>query len=588
MRSIPGPERFTQVFLWALALTVVFAGCWEPYTHPRFRGAGNTTPVRGGTVTFAYDTDINTIDPALAGDTVAAIPTRLIHEGLVTYAHDSTTIVSALAERWVISPDGKQYTFHLRPTARFSNGRRVTAQDFIWSWERLLNPRRVASPGAENYRLIAGFDDFRAGRTGHLSGLAAPDSSTLVVTLSAPDRTFLHLVAMRFASAIPREEVDRVGDERFGQNPVGAGAFVLERWEPAVKIVMRRNPLYWNSGAVYVDRIVMELNIARHLQFMRFLAGELDYAHNYSLSTADYLWVQRNAAWRPFTHRSPVAMVGAFMMNNEMPPFDNVHVRRAVAFAIDRASLCRARNNRITPAQGLYPPGIAGYREHLANGQRFDLVAARREMALAGYPHGVDREIDLWVGEGETGSIYGELIQADLARIGIHVRLRQASGSIYYSSLGRRHTVPLAFTGWVMDFPDPSNFIEPNFHSRSIQNEHSSNHAFYSNPELDRLLDAAKSEGDTQRRTRLYQAAEDMLLRDAPWAFIYNAVDLNVLQPWVRNWVHHPVWNDHLGDVWLDLPRRQWALRRSRRALSVGPFAALTRPLGQVWQGAWQ
>lgn len=578
MPSTRRPERPLARLVALVA--ALCAACWDPYTHPRYRGAGATTPTRGGTLTFAYDTDINTIDPALAADTVAGIPTRMIHEGLVTYAHDSTEVVPALAERWDISPDGTRYTFHIRPTARFSTGRAVTSHDFVWSWERLLDPRRLASPGAENYRLIAGFDDYREGRAPHLSGLSAPDPATLVVTLSAPDRTFLHLVAMRFASAIPREVVERVGDERFGQSPVGAGAFVLERWEPAVRVVMRRNPAYWNAGAVYVERVVMELNIARHLQFMRFLAGELDYANNYSLSTADYLWVQRNAAWRPYISRAPVSLIGAFMMNTEIAPFDDVHVRRAVAFAIDRESICRARNYRIAPAGALYPPGVAGYRAHNPLAQRFDLAAARREMALAGHPNGIDREVELWIGEGETGSVYGELVQADLARIGLRVRIRQASGSIYYSSLGRRHTVPLAFTGWQMDFPDPSNFIEPNFHSRAIQDEHSSNHAFYANPALDRLLDEAKTEGDPRRRLALYQRAEDVLLRDAPWAFVYTPVDLNVLQPWVRHWAHHPVWNDHIEDVWLDLPRRRWAASEAARARSFGPFAALARPWG--------
>lgn len=564
----------------ALALTL--GGCDDPYPHPRFLGAGATTPRRGGTIHFAYDTDLPTLDPALVNDTLAGVPTRLINEGLVRYASDSTQIIPALAERYEVSPDGRVYTFHLRPNARFSNGRAITADDHRYTWERLLHPHRLASPGAENYRLVEGYDDFREGRAAHLAGLVTPDPMTVVLRLSAPDRTFLHTMAMTFTSVLPREVVESLGDERFGQLPVGAGPFVLERWEPSTRVVMRRNPHYHDPGRVHVERIVVELSVARHLQFMRFLAGELDYANSYSLSTADYLWMLDNPDWRPYVTRAPGALAAAFMMNTEMAPFDNVHVRRAVALAIDRDSICRARNYRITPAWSLYPPMVAGYRRDNPLRQRFDVDAAREELRLAGHPNGLDQETELWIGEGEAGSIYGELVQADLRRVGIRVRIRQASGSIYYSSLGRRHTVPMAFSGWQMDYPDPANFIEPNFHSRAIQDENSSNHSFYRSPALDALLDQAKVEADPALRVHLYEQAEDILLRDAPWAFMYNPMDIYVTQPWVRGWHPHPVWTDYLGEAWMDLPLRQWRARDRARRASYGPFAALASFFGRA------
>ena len=558
------------------------AACRDPYPHPRLRGAGSASPHRGGTLRFAFDSDLNTIDPALANDTVAGVPTRLVHEGLVNYAPGTTEVVPALAERWEVSADGRVYTFHLRPGIVFSDGAPITADDFRYSWERLLNPRRIPSPGAENYRLIVGFDAFREGRAPHLAGLETPDPRTVVVRLTDADRTFLHIMAMRFVSVVPRRVVEALGDERFGQSPVGAGAYTLERWEPNTRIVLRRNPRFWNASRIYLDRIELELTVARHLQFMRFLAGELDYAHSYSLSTADYLWLLANRAWRPYVVRQPGTLIGGFMMNTELPPFDDVHVRRAVAFALDRDAIARARNYRITPAWSLYPPTIAGYRADNPLRQRFDLAAARREMALAGHPDGLPGEVTLWLGEGETGSIYGDLVQADLRRIGIRVRQRPAAGSIYYATLGRRRTVQLAFTGWQMDYPDPSNFIEPNFHSRSIQEEQSSNHAFYANPALDRLLDRAKIEGDTQVRLGLYQQAEDILLRDAPWAYMYTPLNIFVTQPYVRGWAPHPVWGDYLGEAWLDLPLRDWVAARESHRRSLGALAAFATPFSSA------
>lgn len=565
--------------LLAAALVSLGAGaCRDPYPHPSYRGAGSAVPHRGGTLRFAFDSDLTTVDPARASDTLAAVPTRLVHEGLVNYAPGSTEVVPALAERWEVSADGRTYTFHLRPGITFSDGAAITSDDFRYSWERMLNPRRIPSPGAENYRLIVGFDAFREGRAAHLAGLETPDPRTVVLRLTDADRTFLHIMAMRFVSVVPRHVLERIGDERFGQEPVGAGPFTLERWEPNARIVMRRNPRYWNAPGIYLDRIEVELSVARHLQFMRFLAGEIDYAHNYSLGTADYLWLLNNRAWRPYVVRQPGTLIGGFMMNTEMPPFDNVHVRRAVTYALDRDAIARARNYRITPAWSLYPPTVPGYRARNPLHQRFDLAAARREMALAGYPDGLPEEVTLWLGEGETGTIYGDLVQADLRRIGIRVRQRPAAFSIYYATLGRRRTVQLAFTGWQMDYPDPSNFIEPNFHSRAIHDEQSSNYAFYSNPALDRTLDRAKIEPDAAARIGLYQQAEDTLLRDAPWAYMYTSLNTFVTQPYVRGWAPHPVWPDYLGEAWLDLPLRRYVAGRESHRRALGGLAAFATP----------
>jgi ABC-type transport system substrate-binding protein len=573
--------------LLAAALVALAApACRDPYPRPRFRGAGSATPHRGGTLRFAFDGDLTTIDPARANDTLAGVPTRLVHEGLVNYAPGSTEIVPALAERWEVSADGRTYTFHLRPGIVFSDGTVITSEDFRYSWERMLNPRRIPCPGAENYRLIVGYDDFREGRAAHLAGLVTPDPRTVVLHLTDADRTFLHIMAMRFVSVVPRHVLARIGDERFSQQPVGAGPFTLERWEPNARVVMRRNPRYWNASHIYLDAIEVELSIARHLQFMRFLAGEIDYAHSFSLSTADYLWLLNNREWRPYVVRQPGTLIGGFMMNTEMPPFDNVHVRRAVTYALDRDAIARARNYRIAPAWSLYPPTIPGYRADNPLRQRYDLAAARREMALAGYPDGLPEEVTLWLGEGETGSIYGDLVQADLRRIGIRVRQRPAAFSIYYATLGRRRTVQLAFTGWQMDYPDPSNFIEPNFHSRAIHDEQSGNHAFYSNHTLDRLLDQAKIEPDTATRLRLYEQAEDVLLQDAPWAYMYTSLNIFVTQPYVRGWAPHPVWPDYLGEAWLDLPLRDFVAARAshRRALGAAA-AALALPFTSLGAG---
>ncbi len=337
---------------WTLAASALaLAGCRDPYPSPAWTGAGATAPRRGGILRFAYDADVNTADPALAQDTVAAIPTRLIFDTLVGYGPGTTEIVPDLAERWEVSDDGRRYTFHLRADARFSNGRALTADDVRYSLERLLDAHRIASPGAENYRLLEGFDDYRSGRARALSGVQPVDPRTVVFRLAQRDPTFLHALAMRFAAPVPREVVEALGDARFGQEPVGTGPFVLVRWEKSTRMEFARNPYHHAAPSVHLDGVQFELSVPPHLQFMRFLAGDLDYLSNYGLATADWLWLRRNPAWLTHTHRAEVPLIGAFMMNTRMAPFDNVHVRRAVA-GVDRPRGHRAHAQRAHPGGG--------------------------------------------------------------------------------------------------------------------------------------------------------------------------------------------------------------------------------------------
>jgi ABC-type transport system substrate-binding protein len=240
--------------------------------------------------------------------------------------------------------------------------------------------------------------------------------------------------------------------------------------------------------------------------------------------------------------------------------------------------MCRARNNRIRPLGGLYPPGLPGYDPHLPGAQHYDPARAREEMALAGYPNGLPDEQELWLTEGDAGLYYGQLVQADLARIGIRIRLRQASFAVFLETTQRRGAVGLSMSAWSQDFPDPSNFIDTLFHSRSIQSENSQNASFYSNPQLDQLLDRARVEANHDRRIGMYQEAERMLLNDAPWAFLYYPIKTQVTQPYVRGLVPSPVWAHDLREVWLDLPRQRFARRESALRSDWASFASSATP----------
>ncbi|MCS6797494.1 MAG: ABC transporter substrate-binding protein [Myxococcota bacterium] len=560
---------------------LVGAGCPSPPQGPRWQGAGSPTPRRGGTLVFHHESDVRGFDPHTSFDELSNMGIKLLFEGLLDYDADGH-LVPRLAEAMPeVSDDGLTYTFRLREGIRFASGRPVTAEDVRWSLERMLHPR-VGSPGLTFYTNLEGLDAYRDGRAQHIAGIRVIDERTVAFRLRAPDQTFLYAMAMTFANVVPRENVERWGAE-VARHPVGTGPYVLESWEPGVRVVFRRNEHYWRPGRPYPDRQIFELNLSREPAFLRFLNGELDIIHRQS--PADYLYLKRSPAWRPYWVQRPSIDLWGYAMNCELPPFDNVHVRRAVAHAIDRQRWARTRLYRIRPTGQPLPPGLLGYRPDLPHTQRFDLEIARREMALAGYTlrdpdgDGIPEPVltvEMWIGEGPTGQVYGELVQSDLRRIGITVQLKPVSFPVYLRESGKPRTVQSLMTGWSQDFPDPADFLDILFHSRAIHDHDSENRAFYRNPELDALLDEARVERDRERRGRLYERAASIVARDAPWAFTFNSMKLDAWQPYVRDYRPHPVWDNYYAELWLDLPRR-------RIARQVGGGGTALAWLGWPW-----
>jgi len=577
MRSIRRPSI---VGCFTVLLVLASIACRDPYPGPRYRGAGATQPRRGGTFRVATFTDLRSLDPHVAYDETSGEGVHLLFDTLVDYEPGTARLVPSLAERWTVSPDGRTFTFQLRPDVRFHNGRLLVADDVRRSFERMLDPARIPCPGTTFYHLIEGFDDFQNHARSTLRGITVVDAHTVQFTLSEPDQTFLSALALPFAAPVPVELADSMGRDRFAQSPVGTGPFVLERWEMGARLIFRRNPRYWRSDYPHLDRIVLETGIAPHLQFMRFQRGDLDHVDSGGIITADHVWLQRNAAWRPYIENLPDIALWGVAMNTERPPWNNVHLRRAFAFAIDRESLCRSRNNRVRPIGGVYPPELPGYDPTLPGAQRFDPQRAREEMALAGHANGLPGEHLLWVIEGDAGMFYGQQLQADLRRVGINVRLRPASFAVFLENTERRGSAELSLSGWSQDFPDPSNFIDTLFHSRSIQAENSQNQAFYSNPRLDTLLDHARVELDPRRRIEMYRQAERIVVNDAPWAFLYYPVKTEVRQPYVRGYRPSPVWSHEFRPIWLDLPLRRFAARSSPFDGTESLFATLTAPGG--------
>ncbi len=543
-----------------LLAALLLVGCPEAPSGPRFVGAGDDTPRSGGIFRFHHSSNVRGLDPHISFDELSNMGIRLLFDGLLDYDHEGNIIPSIAVSLPEISSDGKRFRFTLRDDVRFHNGRTLRAADVDWSMHRMLS-EDVGSPGYPFFKAIVGAEAYHRGQAERVSGIQVQGDYAIEFQLEEADQTFLNAMAMTFAYPLPREEYEGREMSSVAQHPVGTGPFVFDSWERGVQLEFVRNERYWRPGRANPDRMIFYEGVKPDVAVKRFRNGDLDAIH--SFTPPDWLFFRNEAPlWAPYREQFAGVTVTGLCMNTEMPPFDNVHVRRAIAHAIDRAGWARAKQGRMIPAGQALPPQIAGYDSALPSLQTFDLDIARAEMRLAreeleatGGAAILEEPITVLVGESRGTT--GELLQADLARIGLRVELRPVSFAVYLQETGKPGRVQAFFSGWNMDFPDPSNFLDILFNSRSIHPENSENRSFFRNAELDALLNEARSERDPERRIALYRQANEIIAREAPWAFISYPNQMEVWQPYVRGYRPHPIWSEDYRDVWLDLPRRR-------------------------------
>ena len=565
MRSTPKTEGWRPtrwlsggVAVLASALLIGLAVTHFPKAPigPRYVGAGHQSPQSGGTLIFSAGSNIHTLDPHFAYDTLSTAACRLLYDGLLDYDYEGNMIPSLAAALPTVSDSGRAFRFELRNGIRFHNGREITAHDISWSLHRLLS-QTTGSPGYPFYKSIVGAPAYHRGEAELIEGIRVIDDKTIEFQLDEADQTFLNALAMPFAYPLPKEHVEKLeaaeGPDAVGRHPVGAGPFAFSRWERGVQVELHRFEGYWAPQA-RVDRMVFLENISPDVASARFRNGDLDVI--YRPSKVNRLFMRESKAWAPYRAEVPSPSVYAIGLNCELPPFDNVHVRRAVAFAIDRSKLERLNPGEVLAASQVLPPMLAPYDPELPTRQVFDLERAKEEMRLAGFPDGLSEPITLWVrGEGDVRG--AQLFQQDLKEIGIEIDLKMVSFATYLKETGKPRVAQAAFTGWHQDFPDPSNFMDILFHSRSIHPVNSENRSFYRNPRLDAILDSARAEVDREKRLALYAEANAILADDAPWAFLSYAVDMFAWQPYVKGFRPHPVWLNEYRNIWLDLPRER-------------------------------
>ena len=476
---------------------------------------------QGGTMIVTYKDDISTLDPAIGYDWQNWSMIKALFNGLMDYEAGTYNLEPDLAKSFTISPDGKIYTFKLREDVKFHNGRKLTAEDIKFSIERAINPK-TQSPGQGFFWSIKGFDEMVAGKTTQLSGMTVIDPYTLKIELSRPDATFLHVMAINFAFAVPKEEVEKYGQD-FGKHPVGTGAFKMKEWKLGQNVVYERNPDYYKTGLPRLDKIVFEVGQEPTVALLRLQRGEVDILGD-GIPPARFLQVKNDPQNADLIIEGGQLHTGYVSMNVRVKPFDNKKVRQAVNMAINKDRVCKIINNRAVPANQPLPPAMPGYDKEY-KGYAFDPAKAKALMAEAGLPDGFTTE--LYANNTDPNPRIAQAIQRDLAEIGITAEIKTLAQSTVIAAGGEEDQAPMIWSGgmaWIADFPDPSNFYGPILGCGGAV-KGGWNWAWYCNDKLDELAAKADAMSDPAvkaEREDLWRSIFVRLMDDAPWAPVFN------------------------------------------------------------------
>lgn len=501
----------------------------------------------GGVYRRPLEHDPETLDPARISDVYSRSVSQQIFDGLVQF-DQTLTITPALAQFWKASRDGLTWTFTLRKGVKFHHGREVSADDVVYSFTRILDPK-TKSGAADLFLGIKGAQEFRDGKATRVAGLVAPDRYTVQVTLKEALGPFVSVLAVGHAKVVPKELVEQQG-ETFGAHPVGTGPFKFVRWERGKEIVLAANPDYFD-GPPRLSRIIFRVFAGGPYDTMyaEFQKGNLEDAPP---PTQDYR--RAVAAGNQIYVKRSMISVRFYGINTRIKPLDDQRVRQALIHAIDRESLIQeVLLGRFTTARGILPPGTLGFNPGL-KGYPYDPRRARELLAQAGYPGGRGLPpIHIWSSVKHEGILREhEQIQRYLEAVGILVQFQYLTDWPSFSRMLAERKLPVFLYAWYADVPDPDNFLFKLFYSKSPRNFFG-----YANPAVDDLLLRARREGNLQERVGLYRRAEEMILEDAPLVPVLHHTYERLFQPYVRS-----VEVNGLGDpyiplrkIWLERPR---------------------------------
>jgi len=539
-----------QLWRWSLLLLAlsVVTGCGsgdsgqQQAEQPAGGGSGSEADTTnlpewtkdGNTYFFPTTSNPPTLDPAQISDTTSDSVCNQIFDTLVTL-DDDLNVAPEIATAWSIDADNVTYRFTLTDKATFHNGRRVEAKDVEYTIKRVLDPK-VASKRSNWATPILGGKEFNAGTTTDLPGVIVESPTQITIRLAEPYAPFIYHLAQNTFAIVPEEEVKKVGDDQFTLHPVGSGPFKFVDWKQNQHIVLEANKDYW-KGPAKLSGVVYKVIKENRQQFEEYKRGNLH--HCWVEPTAVWPLVKDDASLQEELHRYPLASLMYYGFNMLKEPFGvppekandpaakrkALLLRQAVNFAIDRDYIVTdIMKGQGIPYWKVIPPGLGDYKNPTdVPNYEFNPAKAGELLKEAGYPNGEGLPpITLWFNKEGSHPDIAAAIQNDLKKVGISTDTRTMEWAAYIKAVDEGE--PQIFRmGWIQDYPDPDNWLYVMFHSANAGPL--GNHSFYSNPEVDKLLEEAQRNTDHATRMQLYTQAERLILNDAPWAILEHGIN---------------------------------------------------------------
>ena len=471
-----------------------------------------------------------TLDPTLMTDVPSTNVGLGLFEGLMQYDPVTSKGTPALAESYTISPDGLVVTFKIRK-AQWSDGTPVTAGDFVYAMQRMLDPATGAEYAYMPSMVIKGASDYNAGSGSFEQvGIKAIDDRTLEYTLSSPAPYFVDMTAHNSFWPLPRWAIEKSGtDWTKPENIVTNGPYILKEWKPQEYIFMVKSTKYWDAKNVHLRGIKLLASDNDSTNYNMYKDGAVDWMHGIAISKIDEIKLRADYQC------SAQLATAYYCLNNTRAPVDNPLVRKALSAAIDRQTLVdKVRKGGEVPAESWVPP-MEGYTPQ--KGMGFNVEEARKLLAQAGYPDGKGfPTLTIVYNTNEGHKAVGEYIQQQWKQnLNINVTLKNMEFKTFIDLRSKQHDFSIARHGWVGDYLDPNTMLDL-FITGSGNND-----GLYSNPEYDRLIEAAKTAIGADRMAML-EKAESILMGDQGLIPLYHNTNQDLIDTtkW-GGWTANPI-----------------------------------------------
>lgn len=462
---------------------------------------------------------LSSLDPAFSKDQPTMWMCHQLFNGLVQ-VNEKLEVIPCIAKRWVISEDGLNYIFYLRNDVYFhenelfkNKSRSVVAQDFVYSFERILD-EKVASTGGWLFN----------GKVRDEKPFEAINDSVFVIHLKSPFKPLLGLLILQYCSVVPKEVVEYYGKD-FRKNPIGTGPFKLVRWEENNALVLNKNDQYFETDSLgnhypFIDGVRISFIRERAVEFLQFSQGGFDMVSGVDRSFIDHVltpigelksqWVGKFKMERmPYLNTE---YLGISMTNPDCKALKNKWVRLAINYAIDRKKMLTFLRNGVgRPANaGMIPPGLPGFDSLKVKGFYYDIEKAKSLLEIAGYPNGKGLgELILY-----TNPMYQDLteyIAKSLQDVGFQIKVDIKPASFVKEAM-MKNEVDFFRASWIGDYPDAENYLALFYGLNGAP----PNYTFFKNKTYDALYEASMKESNDDKRYEMYQSMEKIIIEEAP------------------------------------------------------------------------